>query len=128
MNQEKKVFDNFLSNVTIGDHGFAMSLWDTAGPEEYSRLRVLSYIEADVFFVCFSVSSRSSFENISSKWHPELMHHLKSFPGAKFLLVGTKYDLRGTKEAAGREVSFEEAKEKAEKLKMEGSRFLFVLV
>jgi Ras-related C3 botulinum toxin substrate 1 len=66
-----------------------------AGQEEYSRLRALSYPETDVFLLCFSVISPSSFDNIKTKWHPEVSHHC---PEAKTLLVGTKIDLRDDKE------------------------------
>ena len=41
--------------------------------------------------MCFSVISPSSFENVRSKWYPEISHHA---PGVPFLLVGTKIDLR----------------------------------
>jgi GTPase SAR1 family protein len=44
-----------------------------------------------VFLVCFSVISPSSFDNVRSKWIPEISHHA---PGVPFLLVGTKTDLR----------------------------------
>ena len=71
------------------------ALWDTAGQEEYSRLRALSYPETDVFLLCFSVVSPSSFENIRTKWNPEVSHHC---PEAKLMLVGTKIDLREDKE------------------------------
>ncbi len=66
-----------------------------AGQEEYSRLRALSYPETDVFLLCFSVISPSSFDNIKTKWHPEVSHHC---PEAKIILVGTKIDLRDDKE------------------------------
>lgn len=67
----------------------------TAGQEEYSRLRALSYPETDVFLLCFSVISPSSFDNIKSKWYLEVSHHC---PEAKTILVGTKIDLREDKE------------------------------
>jgi small GTP-binding protein len=68
-----------------------LGLWDTAGQEDYDRLRPLSYPQTDVFLVCFSVISPSSFENVKTKWYPEISHHA---PGVPFLLVGTKIDLR----------------------------------
>lgn len=65
-----------------------------AGQEEYARLRALSYPETDVFLLCFSVVSPASFDNIKTKWYPEISHHC---PGAKCILVGTKIDLREDK-------------------------------
>ncbi len=61
------------------------------GPEDYDRLRPLSYPQTDVFLICFSLISPTSFENIKSKWVPEVMHH---WPICKRVLVGTKMDLR----------------------------------
>jgi hypothetical protein len=37
------------------------------GQEDYDRLRPLSYPQTDVFLVCFSVVSPSSFENVKEK-------------------------------------------------------------
>jgi Ras-related C3 botulinum toxin substrate 1 len=51
----------------------------------------LAYIKCDVFLVCFSVISPTSFENVRSKWHPEVSHHK---PNSPIVLVGTKSDLR----------------------------------
>jgi GTPase SAR1 family protein len=41
-----------------------VDLWDTAGQEEYKRLRALSYPDTDVFLICFSVVNPSSYENV----------------------------------------------------------------
>jgi GTPase SAR1 family protein len=49
------------------------------------RLRPLSYPQTDVFLICFSVVSPSSFENVTSKWCPEIKHHC---PDAPILLIG----------------------------------------
>lgn len=88
------VFDNFTTGVEVDGKLINFALWDTAGQEEYARLRALSYPETDVFLLCFSVVSPSSFENIKSKWYPEVSHHC---PEAKIMLVGTKIDLREDK-------------------------------
>ena len=89
------VFDNFTTGVEVDAQLINFALWDTAGQEEYSRLRALSYPETDVFLLCFSVVSTSSFDNIRSKWHPEIIHHC---PDATTMLVGTKIDLRDDKD------------------------------
>jgi cell division control protein 42 len=85
------VFDNYAVTVMIGGEPYTLGLFDTAGQEDYDRLRPLSYPQTDVFLVCFSTVSPSSFENVKEKWVPEITHHCQKTP---FLLVGTQIDLR----------------------------------
>ena len=68
-----------------------LGLWDTAGQEDYDRLRPLSYPQTDVFLTCFSIVNPASFENVRAKWYPEISHHC---PNTPLILVGTKVDLR----------------------------------
>jgi Ras family protein A len=44
-----------------------LALWDTAGQEEYDRLRPLSYPETDIIFVCFAIDCPNSLENVMDK-------------------------------------------------------------
>ena len=53
--------DIFIDNTHI-----ELSLWDTAGQEEFDRLRSLSYDDTHAIMLCFSVrpsSIRLSFRN-----------------------------------------------------------------
>jgi cell division control protein 42 len=79
------------TRARIGDEPYTLGLFDTAGQEDYDRLRPLSYPQTDVFLVCFSVTSPASFENVREKWFPEVHHHC---PGVPCLIVGTQTDLR----------------------------------
>ena len=85
------VFDNYVVNLTAGEQNIELGLWDTAGQEEYDRLRPLSYANANVFLVCFSVVNPVSYENVLAKWIPEVSHFCPNVPQ---ILVGTKLDLR----------------------------------
>ena len=85
------VFENYAVTVLIGGEPFTLGLFDTAGQEDFDRLRPLSYPQSDVFLVCFSVVSPASFVNVKEKWIPDIQHHN---PNTPILLVGTQTDLR----------------------------------
>ncbi|KAM3079805.1 Rho GTPase [Clarireedia jacksonii] len=78
--------DIFVDNVHI-----ELSLWDTAGQEEFDRLRSLSYDDTHAIMLCFSVDSKDSLENVESKWVGEIAENCQ---GVKLVLVALKCDLR----------------------------------
>ncbi|XP_031368868.1 rho-related protein racB-like isoform X4 [Apis dorsata] len=73
-------FDNYAGTIHVDGQEFDMTLWDTAGQEDYERIRPLSYPNTDCFLICFSVNSRTSYENVANKWHPEIKHHCPNTP------------------------------------------------
>lgn len=105
------VFENYVTLVQFEGKTVELALWDTAGQEEYDRLRPLSYPESNVILIIFSVDFPTSLANVQDKvrktsqstrdgtrpltsrlqWHPEVAHFCEGTP---LILVGTKTDLR----------------------------------
>ncbi|KAL8943919.1 MAG: hypothetical protein Q9211_000803 [Gyalolechia sp. 1 TL-2023] len=109
------VFENYITHTTHQPTSktVELALWDTAGQEEYDRLRPLSYPETDLIFVCFAIDCPNSLENVMDKvcfrsrrasagtertsgadhlqWYPEVLHFCPTTP---LILVGLKSDLR----------------------------------
>jgi GTPase SAR1 family protein len=59
----------------------------------FELMRTFSYTNTDVFLVCFSVMSPTSFNNALKMWIDEIRQSSSS-RAAPFVLVGTKTDLR----------------------------------
>jgi len=88
------VFENYTAQMKRETDVILLHLWDTAGQEDYDRLRPLSYPGADVVLLCFSTISQASYDAIKEKWAPEVHHFIPSIP---HILVGTKIYLREEK-------------------------------
>lgn len=85
------VFENYVADIVVDGRQVELALWDTAGQEDYDRLRPLSYPDTDAILMCFSIDNPDSLENIFDKWTPEVKHFCPSVP---IVLVGNKKDLR----------------------------------
>ncbi|PVD24242.1 hypothetical protein C0Q70_14712 [Pomacea canaliculata] len=79
------------ANITVDGKQVELSIWDTAGQDEYDRLRPLCYVDTHVILMCFSIDNPDSLQNILEKWNPEMQHFC---PGIPIILVGNKKDLR----------------------------------
>eukprot|EP01087_Luapelamoeba_hula_P011511 TRINITY_DN3138_c0_g1_i1.p1 TRINITY_DN3138_c0_g1~~TRINITY_DN3138_c0_g1_i1.p1 ORF type:complete len:271 (-),score=42.61 TRINITY_DN3138_c0_g1_i1:35-847(-) len=90
------VFENYTAQMKREEENILLHLWDTAGQEDYDRLRPLSYPGADVVLLCFSLVNKASYEAIREKWYPEVNHYVPNIP---HILVGTKVDLRDSQTA-----------------------------
>lgn len=85
------VFDNYVIDCRIDGKAVQLALWDTAGQEEYERLRPLSYNNSHIILIGFALDIPDSLDNAASKWAEEVK---KYSPNVPFLLVGLKKDLR----------------------------------
>merc|ERR1712110_503379 len=62
------VFENYIADITLKDgRQVELALWDTAGQEDYDRLRPLSYPDTDVVLMCYSIDNRDSLQNIEQR-------------------------------------------------------------
>ncbi|KAL1930054.1 hypothetical protein VTP01DRAFT_1208 [Rhizomucor pusillus] len=93
------VFENYITRLDLPNgKSVELALWDTAGQEDYDRLRPMSYFETDVVLICFAVDNPVSFQNVCDKWVPEVKHYCGG--DVARVLVGLKIDLRGNKSSS----------------------------
>jgi Ras family protein A len=85
------VFENYVADVEVDGKHVELALWDTAGQEDYDRLRPLSYPDSHVILICFAIDSPDSLDNVQEKWISEVLHFCSGLP---IILVGCKKDLQ----------------------------------
>jgi len=79
----------------VDDCDVSATLVDTTGEEDYDRARAVSYPQADVFLLCYSIASPATLASVVTKWHPELLYYCPSVP---IVLLGTDAHLRDDRE------------------------------
>jgi Ras family protein A len=82
------VFENYVADVEVDGKHVELALWDTAGQEDYDRLRPLSYPDSHVILICFAVDSPDSLDNVQEKVRILLV------PSLHLLVVGYPYQTR----------------------------------
>lgn len=91
------IFDNFSVLEDFEGKLVNITLWDTAGQDDYLAFRTSTcYRQTDIFLVCFSTVNPHSFQNVKQKWVPELQTHA---PNTPIILCGTQTDLRADEAA-----------------------------
>lgn len=85
------VFENYVTDCQVDGIRVQLALWDTAGQEEYERLRPMSYSKADTILIGFAIDDPESLVNARKKWTVEALRYC---PNASIILVGLKNDLR----------------------------------
>jgi len=105
------IFENSQKIFTHNNVKYNLDLWDTAGQENFDRLRPLSYKGVDCFLLCFDVSNNTSLDNIKYKWIKEVQAAIEAnkkneqHAKGQVMLVGTKSDMRGVKSETTTEVT-----------------------
>jgi small GTP-binding protein len=61
------VFENYVTDCRVDGKSVQLALWDTAGQEDYERLRPLAYSKAHVILVGFSLDTPDSLDNVKHK-------------------------------------------------------------
>jgi small GTP-binding protein len=84
------IFESHHEMRTYGGRQYCLHLWDTAGQQEYDRLRPMSYAKCNVVLICFALNSPESLRNVTTKWYPEVKQYCQK---AAIVLVGTKSDV-----------------------------------
>lgn len=85
------VFENYVADVEVDHKHLELALWDTAGQEDYDRLRPLSYPDCHIVLISYAIDSPDSLDDVEERWIHEVSHFCKGIP---ILLVGMKQDLR----------------------------------
>ncbi|GME76222.1 unnamed protein product [[Candida] boidinii] len=85
------VFENYATDCRVDGKPVRLALWDTAGQEEYERLRPLSYTKANIILIGFALNAPDSLDNAGLKWAEEVQQYCSNVP---VILVGLKKDLR----------------------------------
>ena len=76
--QVPTVFENYVTDCRVDGKSVQLALWDTAGQEDYERLRPLAYSKAHVILIGFSVDTPDSLDNVKHKVHSK-QNHISSF-------------------------------------------------
>ncbi len=61
------VFENYVTDCRVDGKSVQLALWDTAGQEDYERLRPLAYSKAHVILIGFSIDTPDSLDNVKQK-------------------------------------------------------------
>jgi small GTP-binding protein len=108
------VFDNYSANVMHKEQAVNLQLWDTAGQDEYRKLRPLSYPQTDAFIVGFSLVDEVTLENVENCWVQEIKEHC---PNTPYVLLGLKSDLRDNPQEGMIPISSSKGEAVAKKIK-----------
>lgn len=89
--QPPTVLEAYQGVTSFRGREVIVDIFDTAGHEDFQRVRPISYNKADVIIICFSLVDKNSLTNACTTWYREVR---QLGPKCPIILVGTKLDLR----------------------------------
>lgn len=113
------VFENYVTDCRVDGIKVSLTLWDTAGQEEYERLRPFSYSKADIILIGFAVDDPESLVNARTKWAEEALRYC---PDAPIILVGLKKDLRDSQKSNATHIEFVKVEDAQQVAKQIGAK------
>ena len=90
--------DSYRKQVVIDDESCLLEILDTAGQEEFTALRDQWIRDCEGFVIIYSITSRSSFEQVST--FKEQVMRVKDVDSLPMMLVGNKCDLENKREVS----------------------------
>ena len=61
------LLEHSLVTVKYREENYQVELIDTGGQEDFEQIRKKYYSEADIFLLCFDISSPTTFSNVKAK-------------------------------------------------------------
>ncbi|XP_044147392.1 rho-related GTP-binding protein RhoH [Bufo gargarizans] len=85
------VYDSTGVDVFMDGVQISLGLWDTSGNDAFKSIWPISFQNADIVLLCFSVANHTSFLSVRNKWIAEVKQNLPHIP---VLVVATQTDQR----------------------------------
>ncbi|KII72593.1 Ras-related protein O-RAL [Thelohanellus kitauei] len=104
--------DSYKRTIEVDGKEYQVSIFDTAGQEDYEFLKDQFILSSNGFLCVFSVADEESFKKMDE--FIEKIIRIKGPENTPVILVGNKIDI-AEDEPSRREVTVEDAKEKADK-------------
>ncbi|KAK4877056.1 hypothetical protein RN001_009562 [Aquatica leii] len=84
-NFKPSIFVNNIQNVIVDRIQYSVNFVNAESDDVYKSLRLTEYKQANCFILCYSISNRTTFENITKKWCVEMRKCCSYIP---IILVG----------------------------------------
>merc|ERR550525_1601532 len=89
------VFEGIMVEKDLSIHSkttlMQLNLCDTQSTGDYLSLRIKSYRNCDIIFVCFDIGDVHTLQSVTDHWLPEVAQYARN---ALLVLIGLKSDIR----------------------------------